>query len=458
MEETKILSHYLSHLTYEDLDAKAVEETKKALLDWIGLSISGSTEEPPRILRDVLSGGDTRRESTLLFAEKKGMPAEKCGALHAAFLNGAASHSQDFDDLHNPSVIHLACVVIPPALALGEAREKSGKELIAAIAAGYELGGRVGEAVQPDSYYFWHTTGTVGCLAGAASSASILSLPEYGWIHALGSAGTQAAGLWDFVSQGAMSKPLHVGKACYAGVLSALLAEKGFTGSATILEGQKGFLRAMMKEPKWEKVTEHLGKDFKVAHNSIKPYPCCKHSHAAIFGTEKLMKEMNLSADDIKTISLYVNDITDSLINNPAPQTPYGCKFSIQYCVSSMAVRNRVGLADFREDSIHDRGVVRFMEKVKVVKDDEMTAMHNSHPDQLGSKIEIETADGQKRSLLVRYPKGDPEEPLSFEEVAKKGHQMTDGLIGAEKYEKIIRFVEHLEDVKNIREAMEEIF
>lgn len=458
MEETKILCHYLSNLKYEDLDESAVRETKKALLDWFGLAVSGSTEEPPTILRSILLDGDAKKESTLLSVGKYGKLGEKYSALHAAFLNGAASHSQDFDDLHNPSIIHLACVVIPPALALAEAREKSGKALITAVAAGYELGGRVGEAIQPDSYYFWHTTGTVGCLAGAAGSASVLSLSEHDWIHALGSAGTQAAGLWDFVKQGAMSKPLHIGKACYAGVLSALLAEKGYTGSATILEGPKGFLRAMMKEPKWEKLTENLGKGFKISRNSIKPYPCCKHSHAAIFGTETLMDRMQLMADGVKSITLYVNDITDSLINNAAPQTPYGCKFSIQYCVSSMAVRGRVGLEDFREETIGNPEVTGFMKKVRVVRDEEMTALHNLHPDQLAVRVEIEAKDGRKESLLMKYPKGDPEEPMSFAEIAEKGHRMTDRLIGAEKYDCLAELTDRLEDVQNIRKAIEEIF
>lgn len=457
MNETKTLANYLSKLTYEDLPDLAVAEVKKALLDWLGLAVSGSRELPPSILREVLLPCDSGMESTVLANDGSGGFGFRKSALNAAFVNGAASHAQDFDDLHNESIIHLACVVVPPAFALGEWKGISGKRLIAAIAAGYELGGRVGESVQPDSYYFWHTTGTAGTLAAAASASSVLHLDGAHYLQALGSAGTQAAGLWDFVKEGAMSKPLHIGKACYGGVLSGLIAQRGYTGSTTILEGEKGFCRAMSPKPKLEKLTANLGKDFIICHNSIKPYPCCKHSHAAIYGTWKLMSENKILSRDIKSIVLRVNDITDSLINNDKPMTPYGCKFSIQYCVACMAVKKRVSLPDFREPAIHDSLVREIMQKVRVVKDQKMTDIYNAHPDQLASEVTIKTKGGKEYSLFVPYPKGDPENPMTFEEVAEKGHSMTDSIIGSETYDQMKEFVLHLEDVKDIGEAFGKI-
>lgn len=433
-------------------------QVKKALLDWLGLAVSGSPERAPSILRKVLLPSDGGSDSTVFAKNCFGKFGFRKSALNAAFVNGAASHAQDFDDLHNPSIIHLACVVIPPAVALGEKYHVSGKELITAIAAGYELGGRVGEAVQPDSYYFWHTTGTVGTLAAAAASARILRLDGLHYLHALGSAGTQAAGLWDFVKQGAMSKPLHIGKACYGGMLSALLAREGFTGSATILEGEKGFCRAMMKEPVWNKLTESLGKDFIIIHNSIKPYPCCKHSHAAIYGIRRLMDKYVIRFEDIRKIILDVNDITDSLINNPSPATPYGCKFSIQYCVASMAVRGQVGLGDFREETIHDERVRRMMEKIEVVRNPEITENYRLHPDQLASRVRVVTKDGRCYTTFVPYPAGDPENPLSLEDISRKGHGMTDSLIGEKTYGKLEKLVRHLEDVDDWDETLGAVF
>lgn len=458
MNGTKILASYLSQLKYEDLPEDAIIQIKKAFLDWVGLTISGSREFPPAVLRKVLLADDWGHEATILCENEKGPCTLRKSALNAAFVNGAACHAQDFDDLHNASIIHLECVVVPPAFALAEEKKVSGRELMTAIAAGYELGGRVGESIQPDSYYFWHTTGTVGTLAAAASAARILQLDENQYLHALGSAGTQAAGLWDFVRQGAMSKPLHIGKACYGGVLSSLIAKDGYTGSTTILEGEKGFCRAMMKEPKWEKLTENLGKDFKIIHNSIKPWPCCKHSHSAIYGISELMRKNHLKPEEIRKITLHVNDITDSLINNEKPATPYGCKFSIQYCVSCMAAKGKVTIDDFREESIHDSSIQKIMEKVNVARDGKMTAIYNDHPDRLASRVDVEWGEWRKDFLFVPYPKGDPENPMTFEEIAEKGHNLVDSMIGKETYDRVVDLAAHLEDVKNMDDEFGMIF
>ncbi|MGN0955028.1 MmgE/PrpD family protein, partial [Dialister sp.] len=447
MNETKALADFLSILTYHDLPRRAVTGVKKVLLDWLGLAIAGSTELPPSILREVILANDNGAEATVLADNGRGGIGIRKSALNAAFLNGAASHAQDFDDLHNASIIHLACVVVPAAFALGESKCISGKELITAIAAGYELGGRVGESIQPESYYFWHTTGTVGHLSAASAASSVLHLDGPHFLHALGSAGTQAAGLWDFVKQGAMSKPLHAGKACYGGVLSALIAQKEYTGSTTILEGEKGFCRSMSPHPKWKFLTDNLGSDFIICHNSIKPYPCCKHSHAAVYGIKQLMNEKQIHAEEIRDITILVNDITNSLINNAEPLTPYGCKFSIQYCAASMAVRGKVAISDFREPAIYDEAVRSMMKKIRVINDGEMTKIYEAHPDQLASKVIITLTNGESCSLFVPHPKGDPENAMTMEDIAAKGHGLVDSMIGEKSYEMLKDIVLHLEDV-----------
>lgn len=170
--KTKALAKFTAELCYEKLSAHSIEMAKKCLLDWLGIAIRGSQEKPVRIIHDVILQGDAPKAN--IFGS---IPAKKASALNAAFINSAASHSLDFDDLHNPSIIHPACVVVSPALAVCEAEHKSGKQLIAAICAGYEASGRVGEAVIPESYFFWHTTGTAGTIAAgaAAANASVLT-------------------------------------------------------------------------------------------------------------------------------------------------------------------------------------------------------------------------------------------------------------------------------------------
>lgn len=471
MNETKTLAHWIAELKYEKLTPEAIQLAKNVFLDWLGVAIAGSDEIPARLLRQAILPHDRGEEATILAPTSQGdstcgkfggtgqpddgsEPQNSIGltgsALNAAMMNGAASHTLDFDDLHNPSIIHLATVVVPPALALAEAEGKSGRNLITALAAGYELGARVGESVLPDAYFYWHSTGSAGTLAAAGSAAKILDLDELQTLQTIGSAGTQAAGLWDFLKDGAMSKPLHTAKACYAGVLSAWLAREGFTASTTILEGEKGFCRAMMRIPDITKLTEGLGEDYKIAHNSFKPYPCCKHSHAAIFGIGEMMKAHQLTAADIENVTISVNNMTDTLINNAAPLTPYGCKFSIQYCVASMIVRGHVTVVDFREQEIIDKSVRHVMEKVTVIKDTEMEAVNQAHPDQLASALAVKTADGRVYTQFVPYPKGDPENAMTFDDLAVKFTSLTEPVLGKERAKRLIELVRNLEQVSSM--------
>lgn len=445
---TKELSTFTSALTYSKLSEHTIDMAKKCILDHLGVAIRGSKEKPAEIIRSVVlkAGGD---EATVFDGNNT-----KTTALNAAFCNGAASHTLDFDDLHNPSIIHLACVVVPPALALAEANHKNGQELITAVCAGYEAGARTGESVIPESYFYWHTTGTAGIIGAAAAAANILHLDEQQTLMCYGSAGTQAAGLWEFLKEGAMSKALHAGKGSYAGVLSAQLAQAGFTGASKILEGEKGFCHAMVGEPHLEKLVVGLGDGLKIDNNSFKPYACCKHSHAALYAVQVLRKEYGLQASDIAGIKIYVNDITNYLINNPNPQNPYGCKFSIQYCVAAMMKYGVVGVEQFNPDVINDEVVHQLMANTEVILDEEIEKIHQEDSAKLASRVEIVCKDGRCLSKQVDFPKGDPDNPFSWEEAKEKFMSLAVPVYGEDKAEKIYTFVKTLETCKDVAEGI----
>ena len=194
---TRKLASFTSHLTYSRLSAHSREMAKRCMLDWLGVAIRGSQEKPAAIIRQVLN--DPGPGEATVFSGG----TLKDNVLNAAFCNGSASHSLDFDDLHNPSIIHLACVVVPGVFSIAEKEHASGKEMIAAVCAGYEAGARVGESVIPESYFFWHTTGTAGTFGAAAAAANLLHLDTEKTVQCYGSAGTQAAGLWEFLKEGA---------------------------------------------------------------------------------------------------------------------------------------------------------------------------------------------------------------------------------------------------------------
>lgn len=448
---TKTLAEFTANLSYEKLSQTSVEMAKKCILDWLGVSIRGSKEMPARIIRRTIL--DKKNNDAVVFGDEH----QQANVFEAAFCNGSASHTLDFDDLHNSSIIHLATVVIPGVFSIAEKEHKSGKQMISAVCAGYEAGARVGESVIPESYFYWHTTGTAGTFGAAAAAANLLNLNAEQTLMCYGSAGTQAAGLWEFLKEGAMSKALHAGKSSYAGVLSAYLAQNGFTGASKILEGEKGFCHAMTENPHLELLTDNLDvQALKIDENSFKPYPCCKHSHAAIYAAEVLKEKHQLNPDDIIEVKLYVNNITDYLINNPCPQNSYGCKFSIQYCVAAMLCFGAVAIEHFSEKMINSQNIRMIMDKIEVIKDSEMEALYQKDPTKLASKLVILCKNGESCEMTVEHPKGDPDNPFNWDDARKKFILLAESVYGAEKAEKLFDLVRNLERCTDFSKAITE--
>lgn len=452
MNETKQIADYLSKLTFEQLNAHTVRMAKFCILDWMGIAIRGSKEKSTTILRNVVFKNHAD-EATILGTNERAVARE------AAFCNSAASHSLDFDDLHNPSIIHPACVVVAPAFSMAEKLHSTGKDLITAVTAGYECSGRVGESVLPESYFYWHTTGTAGIFGGAAAVANLMKLNAHDTLMCFGSAGTQAAGLWEFLKEGTMSKILHTGKSSYGAILAAELAKGGFTAASQILEGEKGFCRAMVNPPHLEKLTEGLGNGkFKIDVNSFKPYACCKHSHAAIYAVQVLAKENNLTPENVKKITLHVNEITNYLINNADPQTAYGCKFSIQYCVAAMLKFGKVGIEQFAPELMNNTELREIMKKIEVMFDKDVDAIIKSDPSKLASIVEIETTDAKKLEKEVDYPKGDPDNAFTWEEAVAKFKGLAEPVYGEQVCNQLVNLIDKLEEVtdfdKELRQAL----
>lgn len=446
---TKTLADFTASLSYDKLTPVSIDMAKKCILDWLGVSIRGSQEKPAKLIRQTILCNEAKQATVFDGGQSK------ASVFGATFCNGAASHTLDFDDLHNPSIIHLATVVVPGVFAIAEAEHKSGRQMIAAVCAGYEAGGRIGESVIPESYFFWHTTGTAGTFGAAAAAANLLQLTPQQTLMCYGSAGTQAAGLWEFLKEGAMSKALHAGKSSYAGVLSAYLSRNGFTAASSILEGEKGFCRAMVAEPHWDRLTEGLdSRHLRIDENSFKSYACCKHSHAAIYAAQVLKKEHELRAENISEVRIYVNNITDYLINNPQPQNPYGCKFSIQYCVAAMLTFGAVGIEQFAQDVIHNTEVRDLMSRTKVIRDAAIEKIHQEDASKLASRLEVVCKDGTVHSMKIDYPKGDPDNPVTWEEAKAKFMHLAVPVYGQQQAGKLCSLIENLEECEDLAQGL----
>ncbi|MHB8947298.1 MAG: MmgE/PrpD family protein, partial [Bacillota bacterium] len=266
MEQTlsQKLAGFIATMDGKSLPEPAMEATRRAVLDWFGSAIAGSTSTPARMMLAVVKKLGHDPQATLVPS------GERLPATSAALYNGAASHVVELDDVHRASITHPGAAVIPAALAVGELVKADGRSFLTAVAAGYEAGIRVGEAVTPSHYRYFHTTGTAGTFGAAAAAAKLLGLDADGIASALGSAGTQAAGLWEFLADGAMSKHLHPGKAAMNGILSALLAREGFTSASRILEGERGFFIAEAAEYDPARVTAGFGRPYKIEEDSYK--------------------------------------------------------------------------------------------------------------------------------------------------------------------------------------------
>jgi 2-methylcitrate dehydratase PrpD len=415
MSLTTKLAEYVSCLEYEHLPEEVIEFTKLCILDWYGSAIAGKDEAPIQSIKELADEWGGREQASLITGGMSSIG-------NACLVNAAASHIVELDDIHKGSIIHAGTVVIPAAVAVAEAYNLSGKELITSIVAGYEVCYRIGEAVSPSHYYFWHNTATCGTFGSAAAVAKLLNLNVEQITHALGSAGTQAAGLWEFIENGANSKQLHTAKAAFNGTLAAQLAKKNFTSARKILEGKRGFFNAMSDQYDTEKITDNLGKIFKILENSFKIHASCRHTHPAIDCVIEIMKENSISSQEINKISIKTYKTALEITDNPTPESLYAAKFSSQYCAALAAIHGSASLLDFSEENLKSTEIRKLMKSISIEVD---PTYENAYPEKWGASVDIELKNCNTFHKFTDYPKGDPERAASKEELIQKFKQMT---------------------------------
>jgi 2-methylcitrate dehydratase PrpD len=368
--------------------------------------------------------------------------ATRASAAAAALQNGVASHILEFDDVHKGSTLHAAAPIIPAALAVAEREHSSGRDFLLAVAVGYEAALRIGEAVNPSHYRFWHPTGTVATFGAASAAGSLLGLDAAQMLDALGTAGTQAAGLWEFNADGAMSKHLHPGKAAFNGILAADLARLGFTGATRILEGERGFFAATSTAPDVSKVTEGLGKAWKIAENCYKMHSCCGHTHTGIDVALDLRQQIRNR--EITSIEIEIYGPGFEIVKEMNPQTPYQAKFSIAYCVAAALTEGRVGLEQFSADR------TPLLRKTSVRVADDLTA---KYPAAWPARVKITLDDGAVLTGASDYPRGNPENPVSTGDLEMKFNSLVEPRFGAATAQRALETLHSVEDIQDMATA-----
>ena len=409
---SQALATFAAELDAARIPAPVLRRAEDLMLDWLGSVLAAAQARPVRSIdRFAQMMGPTDGPSEVLTSGRRTSP------LFAALVNAAASHYVEQDDVHNGSVFHPAAVVFAPALAVAQAVGASGAQLLAAVVAGYEVGIRVGEFLGRSHYVTFHTTATAGTLAAAAAVGRLLQLSPAQMLDAFGSAGTQSAGVWEFLRDAADSKQLHCAHAAAAGLMSAYLAQDGFTGARRVLEGAQGLGVGMSTDADPAKLVDGLGTRWTLDETSFKFHASCRHTHPAADALQQVMREHGLSHADLERVLTHVHQgAIDVLGRVVVPATVHQGKFSMGTVLGLIAVHGRAGLTEFDQDFLAPE-VAAVRDKVRMELDAEVDA---AYPARWIGKVEVHTRDGRVLHGRVDEPKGDPGNTLSRQELEDK--------------------------------------
>ncbi len=356
---TAILSDFCRGIRYDDLPADAVEVAKQCLLDWVGVTLAGCSEPLATMLRDEVLDEGGNAQATLIGS------AHQVTAKQAALVNGAASHALDYDDVHLAMSGHPSVPIWPALLALAEWRGGSGRDVLTAFAAGYEMECRIGMLVMPGHYTTgFHSTGTLGTFGAAAACAHLLGFNAEQWGRTMGIAGAQAAGLKSMF--GTMCKPLHAGRAATNGLFAALMAERGFTSNPEVLETAQGFAATQTTTPNAERALAGLGERYAVRDTLFKYHAACYGTHETIEGVLRLKEANGLSASDLEGIDLVVPKGHLAMCNIQQPTTGLEGKFSLRFTAALAFIDGETSDAAFTDERVTQPRLTAIRDRVTV--------------------------------------------------------------------------------------------
>jgi 2-methylcitrate dehydratase PrpD len=443
------LAAFIVSLKYGSLPPEVVFKAKHCLMDTLGAALAGSKTPEALVAKRLAHKLSQKKEAVLLTA------GGRVGVLEAAMANGIMSHALELDDGNRYAQGHPGVAVIPAVLALAEKERLSGRDLIPAIVAGYEVFGRVGAGANPSHFNRgFHTTGTCGTFAAAAAAGRLLKLSDSKMVSALGIAGSQAAGLFAFMADGTMTKTLHAGKAAQNGILSAFLAREGFTGPAYILEDKRGFYKAFADTFHPEKVVEGLGEKYEIMNTYVKFHASCRHSHPAVDAILDISSRTPLSPQEIEKVYVHTYTIAAKLIDGKRVTTPISGKMSLPYSAAVAILYGKVGLDEFKPKVMNDPPVKALMERINVYADPELDKMV---PDHRGARAEIILKDGRKLTSEILDAKGEPENPGSGNDIYDKFRLLAATVFKREKVDALLEKIDRLEKLGDLSQLTQNL-
>ena len=415
---TEVLARFVTDHPSRGWPDAVEAEAHRTFANWVGCAIGPSGHETVLAALAAVQTLQPAPQASLLGRK------DKVDIASAALVNGISSHTWDFDDTHLKTIIHPAGPVAPAVLALAEHYRLPGRDMLDAMVLGIEVSCRVGNAIYPDHYdRGWHITGTTGMLGSAAACSRLLKLDAARTQMALGIAASQPIGLRE--QFGTMTKPLHPGGAARVGLMSALMAQHGYTASKRALEAPRGLLQVFSDKTDWSEITEGLGSRWEAGLNTYKPFACGIVIHPAIDGCVQLRNAHGLTADQIEKVTLKVHSLVLELTGKKAPADGLQSKFSVYHSCAVGLIFGQAGEHEYTDEVVARPDVLALRAKVEAVVDDRI---HEASVD-----ITIRTTDGREFHLFVEHAIGSVEKPMSNAQLRAKFVGQAEPVLGAAK-------------------------
>lgn len=436
---TRAIAQFVSGLRYEDIPAEVIARIKLLMLDSLGCALYGTGLEWSRILRATLAAVDTTSGCRVWGT------GERLSAPHAALVNGTLVQSFELDDVHRQGVLHVGAVTLPPLLAVTELKAGlSGRDLLRATVAGYEIGPRVGKCMGPQHIgQGWHSGATVGVFSAAAGASAALRLSQEQTVHALGIAGTQSAGLMA-AQYGAMVKRMHAGRSAQSGLYGALLAQNGFTGIVDVFESPYGgfcttFSRSTdrfdLNELSWE-----LGRQWETLRISLKFYSCVGSNHTTLDAIRKMQERTPFGPDDIDEIVVHGSHVTVEHVGWPyEPQGLTSAQLNLPFCVATLLIEGDVFVDQFSEAVVNDAKRIALSRKVKVLHDPAITERGSNFRHMV--RVQVALKNGTRMEETVEAPRGSEKSFASEADVVRKFTTLATHTVSAAQAARIVELV-----------------
>jgi 2-methylcitrate dehydratase PrpD len=423
-EVTAKLARYLVDARYADVPEPVRHQARRSLLNWMGCAIGGAQHPTLDGALAALKPFSGPEQASLLGRR------ERLDILHAALMNGIASHVFDFDDTHLKTIIHPAGPVASAILALAEQRRLPGEALMLALVLGVEAECRIGNAVYPAHYDIgWHITGTAGVFGAAAAAGKMLGLDGQRMTWALGVAGTQSSGLREMF--GTMCKSFHPGRAAQNGLAAAHLAAEGFTSSDRVLEAPRGFAHVMSTARDFSEITEGLGESFEIALNTYKPFACGIVIHPTIDGCIQLRNEHGLKGAEIRRIDLQVHPLVLELTGKRTPKVGLEGKFSVYHSAAVAIIHGRAGEQEYSDEAVRDPRIIALRDRVEAVAEPRV------REDEVYVSVTLE--DGRVLDKHVAHAIGSLERPMTDAQLEEKFRGLAEDVLGPERTRRAIQ-------------------